>query len=177
MSSCSKQVYAALMVGASACSGSEPAPLAQTAPTENLATAAVADTLAPSSVASASQVFAPPPNASASASAASAPAPSSLSLRATTAMKLEGDVVTDKLVLAINSELGDLQRCAPMIRATDNAVGSINLELTIAKNGKVKTDLQSPVNDAAKHCLVDGMRAWVVKGAGTGKAMLLLSLE
>lgn len=115
------------------------------------------------------------PTASPSSAAIAGPPVSGL--HATAAMKLEGDVDTDKIVPAINTQVAALQRCVAAIRATDKVVGSLNLEITVAEGGKVKTDLQSPVNPAAKTCLLDGVRAWSVKGAGAGKAMLLLNLE
>jgi hypothetical protein len=92
-------------------------------------------------------------------------------------MRLEGNLAADEIVRAINTQLADLQKCVAAIRATDGVVGSLNLEVMIAKDGKVVTELQSPVNDDAKRCLLDGARGWVVKGAGSGKAMLLLNLE
>ena len=92
-------------------------------------------------------------------------------------MQLEGNLTPGEIVRAINTQVTDLQRCVAVIRATDGVVGSLNLQVTIAKDGKVVTDLQSPVNDDAKRCLLDGVRGWVVRGAGSGKAMLLLNLE
>ena len=92
-------------------------------------------------------------------------------------MKLEGNIAADRIVPAINTQLGALQPCVAVIRATDNVVGSLNLRVTIATDGKVTTELQSPVNDNAKRCLLDGASRWIVKDAGAGKAMLLLNLE
>ena len=103
--------------------------------------------------------------------------PPTSGLRATVAMKLEGDLAPDAVVQAINTQLTELKKCVAVIRATDGVVGSLNLQVTIAKDGKVVTELQSPVNDNAKRCVLDGARGWVVKGAGSGKAMLLLNLE
>ena len=98
-------------------------------------------------------------------------------LHATAAMKLEGNVDADKLVAAINTQVTALQRCVSVIRTSDKVVGSLNLQITLAQDGKVATELQSPLNAAAERCMLDGVGAWRVTGAGTGKAMLLLSLE
>ena len=54
---------------------------------------------------------------------------------------------------------------------------SLNLQVTIAEDGKVTPDLQSPVNPDAKKCILDAVKAWSVRGAGVGKAMVLLSIE
>jgi Lon protease-like protein len=116
--------------------------------------------------------------------AASSSAPTMATTKTTTtglhaagALKLEGDVAAVELARAINTQVAELQRCVPIIRATDGVVGSLNLQVLIAKDGKVATELQSPINDDAKRCLLDGARGWVVRGAGAGKAMLLLNLE
>jgi hypothetical protein len=92
-------------------------------------------------------------------------------------MRLEGNLAVNDVVRVINTQVAELQRCVATIRETDGVVGSLNLQVTIAEDGKVVTELQSPVNDDAKRCLLDGARGWVVPGAGSGKAMLLLNLE
>jgi hypothetical protein len=126
----------------------------------------------------ASSAASPPPVAPpSSASPPAVAGPALAGLHATASMKLEGNVDADKVVPAINTQVAGLQRCVALIRTTDKVVGSLNLRITIAQDGKVATELQSPVNASAQRCLLDGARTWSIKGAGAGKAMLLLNLE
>lgn len=115
----------------------------------------------------------PQPNACPDASKPSAPP----RLRATAGLKMEGDLDDKKLVAEANKQIEAVSKCAPIVRKTDGVVGSLNLQVTIAKDGKVTPDLKSPVNPDAKKCILEAVKAWSVKGAGAGKAMVLLSIE
>jgi hypothetical protein len=170
-------LFAALLSGSLfACASAPPLPQVEPEPVAAKPAQAVA---APSSDAPPSQAtsqLTPAPTPKATSVAAPAQGKPATGLRATAGMKLEGNVDADKLVAAINTQVADLQKCVAVIRSTDNVVGSLNLEVKIAQDGAVVTDLQSPVNDPAKMCLMDGFHKWTVKDAGVGKAMLMLAL-
>ena len=89
-------------------------------------------------------------------------------------MKLDGNVDDKALVTELSSE--NLASCVPLIRKTDNVVGSLNVELMIRKDSSVSPALQSPVNKEAETCLLGAMRKWKVKKAGAGRAMVLLTI-
>jgi hypothetical protein len=91
-------------------------------------------------------------------------------------MKTSGSIAERTLVSTVNDHMDVLDGCLPLIRKTDDVVGSLNVELTISTTGAVTADLQSPVNPAAKTCLLEGMRRWKLPAVGDGKAMLLLAL-
>lgn len=80
------------------------------------------------------------------------------------------------LVDEINRQSESISRCAPLIRTTDAVVGSLNVQVSAQSSG-VTYDVQSPVNAEARRCLLDGMSHWSLVVAGTGKAMVLLSIE
>lgn len=105
-----------------------------------------------------------------------APAGRPPGLRATTAMRMEGNIVPETLVAEVNRQVHLMDRCAGLIRKTDTAVGSLNVQVRTDARGTV-ADLQSPVNPEAQQCLLEGMRAWSLQDAGQGKAMLLLVIE
>lgn len=105
------------------------------------------------------------------------PAPAGPGLSASVAMTQEGTVDPPRLVAEVNRQRGRLQSCGPLVRKTDPVVGSLNLSLEVLSTGRVKPDLQSPVNPEALRCLLDAAGAWVIRGAGTGRAMLLLVLD
>ena len=91
-------------------------------------------------------------------------------------MRMEGVIQPKLLVDEINRQTDSISRCAELIRATDTAVGSLNLQVSVQSSGATY-DLQSPVNPEAKRCLLDGMSRWSLIAAGTGRAMVLLSIE
>lgn len=117
------------------------------------------------------------PPSSAPTIATAAPSPAAGGLRASTAMAMDSNVVAEKLVAEVNRQIGPIGRCAEIIRKTDNVVGSLNLQVTISKDGHVTPSLQSPVNPEAEKCLLDGIRAWSIAGAGHGRAMVLLEIK
>jgi hypothetical protein len=92
-------------------------------------------------------------------------------------MPTEGKLDASALLGKVNEQIQPLSRCVPLIRNTDNVVGSLNLHVRIADDGSVKVDLQSPVNKQAERCLVDGMSGWKLTGMGRGRAMVLLMLD
>jgi hypothetical protein len=98
-------------------------------------------------------------------------------LKATAAMPMDGKLDSEILLAQVNGQLGPLVRCVALIRRTDKVVGSLNLQVTIASDGAVKPDLQSPMNKEAEACLLDGMKNWKLAGQGAGRAMVLLSLN
>jgi hypothetical protein len=92
-------------------------------------------------------------------------------------MPMEGNLVGDKLASSINAQIAPMGRCVPLIRRTDNVVGSLNLSIKIDAAGKVTPDLQSPANPEATKCILDGARGWSLPGIGAGRAMVLLAIE
>lgn len=89
---------------------------------------------------------------------------------------MDGAVVAETLVREVNREIESIARCADLVRQADGVVGSLNLEIDIAKDGAV-AHLRSPVSPAAERCLLDGMRTWSLVAAGHGRAMVLLAIE
>ena len=98
-------------------------------------------------------------------------------IRATAAMPQDGDVSAEQLVASANQQMKPLFGCVSVIRQTDQSVGSLNIEVTISESGAVAAELQSPLSAEAKTCLIDGFSNWRLEGAGSGRAMLLLTLE
>lgn len=109
--------------------------------------------------------------------ATAAAEPAAGGFKVTLAMPMEGTLDKDKLVSELNLQLADLHACAAIVRETDDVVGSLNVRITAAADGKVTPELQSPVNERAEKCLLDGMRAWTIKEAGQGTSMVLLELS
>ena len=113
-----------------------------------------------------------PPTASAPGAEAGAE-----SFRVTATMKMDGDIDEQALQSAANRQIAKLSGCAVVVRKTDTSAGSMNLHVTVARDGRVTPDLQSPASVEAKRCILTAVAAWVVKGAGAGNAMVLLSIE
>jgi hypothetical protein len=99
----------------------------------------------------------------------------SAGFKVATAMPMDGDLDAGRVVSELNLQLGDLHGCVPVIRETDTVVGSLNVQIAVAADGAVTADLQSPVNDRAKACLLEGMKAWKIE-SGQGRSMVLLEL-
>jgi hypothetical protein len=123
-----------------------------------------------------------PPSAGAAAATPSstttgAPATDRVGVSASVAMTQTGTLVPEVLVAEVNRQRRSLQRCGPLVRNTDRVVGSLNLQLVVDAQGRVTPDLQSPVNEQARACLVAAARGWRIRGAGHGEAMLLLVLD
>lgn len=136
----------------------------------------------PTPGASAVDLPAPPPATSSSAAAPGdagtareAPTGSKL-LRIATAMAMGGAIDPKALVSELDGQLAPLEPCVALIRKTDDVVGSLNLQVTVATSGATRVELQSPVNTDAQRCLLGGMRAWRATHAGAGTAMVLLGL-
>ena len=91
-------------------------------------------------------------------------------------MPMSGSLDDDVLITVINGQLGPLDRCVALIRKTNKVVGSLNLRVTVTADGNSTTELQSPLDDEAKRCVLDGIRDWRIRGAGHGDAMVLLEL-
>jgi len=103
------------------------------------------------------------------------PGPSSL-LRATTSMVMDGSIEAVALVAQLNRQVGILDPCVSKIRATDDVVGSLNLEVAIVSDGEAGFEVQSDVNDEARACLHEGLESIQIRAVGTGRAMVLLEL-
>jgi hypothetical protein len=115
--------------------------------------------------------------ATTTADSSGAPAGPPVGVSASVAMTQAGTLREKELVAEVNRQRGSVQRCGPLVRRTDPVVGSLNLQLSIDAAGRVTPDLQSPVNDEAKACLLAAARGWRIRGAGSGEAMLLLVLD
>lgn len=104
------------------------------------------------------------------------PSKSTARFKVTTAMGMEGKVDDKALVAETNAQVEKVSACAPIVRKTDHVVGSINLKIAIAKDGTTKPELQSPVSDEAKTCILDAVGKWKLsQKVGAGSAMVLLS--
>ncbi len=97
-------------------------------------------------------------------------------MRALAVMKMEGDLSTDALAAAIDARGAALAACVADVRRTDRVVGSLNLQVTVAGPDVATLDLQSPVNEVAKKCVLGALMGLRVS-PGTGRAMVLLSIE
>lgn len=97
--------------------------------------------------------------------------------RATTSMVMEGTIDRASLLQQLGPQLASLDSCVAKIRATDQVVGSLNVQVTIAATGAVAFDVQSDVNDDARSCLRAGLAGIHIVGAGTGRAMVLLVFD
>jgi len=97
-------------------------------------------------------------------------------MKVTAAMKIDGALDDKALVPELDAQIVGVAKCAAIVRKSDTVVGSLNLQITVAKDGTVTPDLQSPVNKEAKSCILAAVRKWRVKKAGAGRAMVLLSV-
>lgn len=97
-------------------------------------------------------------------------------LRAMNAMQMDGTIDTETLIHEINRRAPMMDACAVLIRETDQAVGSLNVKVTVTATG-TNVDLQSPVNPRAEICLRETMQSWSLQEAGTGRAMVLLAID
>lgn len=141
----------------------------------------VPSTAAPASSSTASATAAPAPAdappaptvpAATSPSASAKPA----SMRAFAVMKTDGDVSTEAIAAAVDARGAALGACVPAIRSTDKVVGSLNLQVTVTGPNATTLELQSPVNDEAKKCILGALAGLSVR-VGTGRAMVLLGIE
>jgi hypothetical protein len=97
-------------------------------------------------------------------------------MRAFAVMKTDGDLSSEALSAAINARSAALGACVPAIRRTDKVVGSLNLQVTVTGPDATSLDLQSPMNDEAKKCVLGALAGLSVRG-GTGRAMVLLNID
>lgn len=93
---------------------------------------------------------------------------------ANTVMVKSGKMTEKALVAELQTQLSAMHACVPLIRKTDVNVGSLNLEITVSEEGSVTPDLQSPANDEAERCILDGARAWRVSGPGSAMVLLMI---
>jgi hypothetical protein len=115
-------------------------------------------------------------SASPSASASSAPPKSGPRIYAKTSMAMDGPVSTPAIMKAVDERATALGACIPAIRKTDKVVGSLNLQVTVNLQAPATVELQSPLNDEAKKCVLDALADLKV-GGGPGRAMVLLEIE
>lgn len=97
-------------------------------------------------------------------------------MRAMASMRMEGNVETANVAAAIEARASALGACVPMIRKTDAVVGSLNVQITLRAPGDVQIELQSPLADDAKRCVLGALDGLAVQGS-TGKMMLLLGID
>jgi hypothetical protein len=105
-----------------------------------------------------------------------APSAAGGSMRATTAMKLDGSVDEKRLVRELEGQMKGLGACVPLIRKTDEVVGSLNLEVSIGQGKSPQISLRSPMNPEAERCVTEAAGAWRLDDVGRGRAMVLLVL-
>lgn len=115
-------------------------------------------------------------SAAPSASASAAPPQTGPRMTAKTSMVMDGPISTPSILDAINARSAKLGACIPEIRKTDKVVGSLNLRVTVELQGAATVELQSPLSDDAKKCVLGALADLKVNG-GPGHAMVLLEIE
>lgn len=92
-------------------------------------------------------------------------------------MLSDGQIDMTELVIQLNAQLSVLDGCVTRIRATDDVVGSLNIEVTLSADGSANLDVQSNVNDDARQSLTEGLGAVQSRGSGIGRAMVPVEFD
>lgn len=156
------------------CGGGARAPAARTEAARPLASASEAPpaTSAPTPPMPSSSAAAPSSRASRPTTPASA-APTMVVLAS---MRSGGDLESAPVVTAIEARAAALGACVREIRKTDAAVGSLNVQLTVRAPDSVSVELQTPLAEDAKRCVLGALDGLSVP-RGTGTIMLLLGIR